>query len=247
MSLKFPVFGICLSCSIFVAAFPAHAGMLYTNYVWFEATSLNPASGVLSQGAEGADLELSCDTSAGATMCEWEIAMRMRSTQQFGGMGTNLLGDTEKHTVSNLTHGGEYPSDAYLFEELNAGGVLASLKELNVPIAPGPVYDPTDGGPGNYLLATMTLHTLKAQGDQTVDSISATINNLLWASVNESGIHEPTFVMFGDGPVLDGEVVGGLAECIIIRNTPEPASALLVVVALVAISLTRRRLGMHTL
>ncbi|OWY71353.1 hypothetical protein B7486_12235 [cyanobacterium TDX16] len=241
MSLRFTASVIGLTCTFFFAAQDAHAGMLYTNYVWFEATSLNPSSGVLSQGAEGADLELSCDTSAGATMCEWDIAMRMRSTQQFGGMGTNLLGETQKHAISNLTHGGEYPSGGYLFNEINAGGILASLKEVNVPIAPGPVYDPTDGGPGQYLLATMTLHTLKAQGDQTIDSISASINELTWASVNESGIHEPTLVMFGDGPVLDGEVVGGHADCIIIHNTPEPSLALLSLITLGTFSRSRRR------
>lgn len=241
MSLRFPFLAFGLFFVFHSAAQSVQAGMLHTNYVWFEATSLNPSAGVISQGAEGADLELSCDTSAGATMCEWDIAMRMRSTQQFGSMGTNLLGNTQKHAISNLAHGGEFPSDGFIFNEVNAGGILASLKEVNIPVVAGPGNDPTDGGPGEYLLATMTLHTLKAQGDQTIDSISATINNLLWASVNDSGIHEGTFVLFGDGPVLDGEVEGGLADCIIIHNTPEPSLALLSLITLGTFSRSRRR------
>ncbi|HKQ50678.1 MAG TPA: PEP-CTERM sorting domain-containing protein [Phycisphaerae bacterium] len=219
----------------------AWADLPYTNYVWFEATSLNPQSGVLSQGAQEADLRLACDTSAGPTLCEWSLAMRMHSTQQFGGMGTNLLGDTNKHAIVNLLHGGEFPSDGhYLFTEVNTGGTLARLKEANIPILPGPIYDPTDGAAGDYLLATMTLRTFKAAGEMTTDGINATINELLWADVNESGSNEPTYVMFGDGPVLDGSVQGGLAECITIRNIPEPATLALIVTSL-CLSVNRRR------
>jgi hypothetical protein len=216
------------------------ADLPYTNYVWFEATGLNPQSSVLSQGAQEADLRLECDTSGGPTLCEWNLAMRMHSTQQFGSMGTNLLGNTDKHAIVNLLHGGEFPSNSHLFTEVNTGGTLVQLKEVNIPILPGPIYDPTDGAAGDYLLATMTLRTIKAAGDMTTDGINATINELLWESLVEPSLpDEPTYVMFGDGPVLDGHVQGGLAECITIQNIPEPATLSLLIPVL-SLSMKRR-------
>lgn len=231
MISRFSSLFFCVVMVLSIVARPVHADMPFTNHVWFEATGVNGASHVIVQGAQEVDLELSCDTSSGPVSCEWNIAMRMHSTQQFGSIAADLVGNTEKHSINNLMHGGEFPSDGHLYAEVNDAGTLISLKEVNIPIAPGPVFDPTDGGPGDYLLATMTLHTSKTQGDLSTDTISATINNLLWVSIQNDTPDEPTFIMFGNGPALDGEVQGGLADCIHIHNVPEPATAAMTFVA----------------
>lgn len=223
---------ICI-LSVFLGITRARADLV--NDVWFEATGQNAASQVLIQGVEGGNLSLTCDTFAGPATCQWDIAMQMHSAQQFGAMGTNLLGNADKHVISNVIHG-NFPDDGYSSQTPNSSGLLAKFKQVNIPIIAGPdhpVFDPTDGAAGEYLLFSFTLTTTKSQGDQTIDYLDAAVNELLWASLVENGNGQtpPTFVQFGAGAPVNGLQQTMTPNVIAIHSVPEPASILLIAFA----------------
>lgn len=230
---------------LFLLASIAEASLVVPNFVWFEAAPATATSSVATQGVLGGDLVLQCDTSAGPTTCEWDITMRMTSSVQFGTMATDLLGDTGRHSISAIGPG-NFPSDATGHQAANAGGTLAVFKEVNIPVfdgPDGPEFDPTDGAPGDYLLLTFTLIADRTLGDTTTDGIDARINELLWVGLGEPGTEPPeTLVQFGDAAPLDGRVVDGIAESvIIIQNVPEPSTALLFGIATGFALLQRKR------
>ena len=223
----------------------ARAGIANT-FVWFEGAGLNPQSTVTLQGAEGGDLQLSCDTSAGPTICQWQVTMRMRNTVQVASLGTDLLGDTDKFSLSNPIDGiypnSNLPNHDHLYQMPNAGGVLAILKEVMVPVDNDSHYVPSEGAPGTYDLVSFTLTASKSGGEQGIDSIDARVNNLLWALVVETGPVPHAYVDFGGAPTVDGELIGTLAPGVIqVQNIPEPATAAFCLLLGLPLTLPRRR------
>lgn len=223
----------------------AHAGIANT-FVWFDAVGLNPQSGIALQGVEGGNLLLSCDTSAGPTLCQWQVTMRMRNTVQVASLGTDLLGDTDKFTLSNPIDGiypnSQFANHGHSYQTPNAGGVLAILKEVMVPVDENSQYDPLAGAPGTYDLVSFTLSASKSGGEQGIDSIDARVNNLLWVLITESSTTPHAFVNFGGAPTVDGELFGALAPGVIqVHNVPEPATAAFCLLLGLPLTLLRRR------
>jgi len=241
MSRPLPFFAALL---VLTFTFSVRADIANT-FVWFEGAGQNPQSTVALQGLEGGDLKLACDTSAGPALCQWQITMRMRNTFQVASLGTDLLGDTDKFTLSDPIDG-VYPNYPYAnhghsYQTPNAGGLLAVLKEVMVPVDENSHYVPGEGAPGTYDLVSFTLSASKSGGEQGIDSIDARVNNLLWVLINESSTAPHAFVNFGGAPAVDGESVGALAPGVIqVQNVPEPATAAFCLLLGLPLTLRRR-------
>lgn len=214
------------------------AGVATVN-VWFDATGLNAESGVGTQGVEGGDLGLTCDTGGGPAVCQWRINMRFHNFVQLASMGTNLLGDTSSLAISDATHG-DFPGPGYVnqghnYQTPNSGGTLAILKALSVPIE-NSQYDLSQGAPGFYNPVSFTLTATKLGGEQGIDLIDAGVNELLWAHVSPGPTAPNAVVAFGDAPAVPGNIQGGIASGVIqIQSVPEPASAALLMLTLAII------------
>ncbi|MFO0974178.1 MAG: hypothetical protein U1A27_12185 [Phycisphaerae bacterium] len=195
--------------------------------VWFEAVPASPAAGVISQGAAGSDLKLSCDTSPGPVVCAWDLTMQMHwqsvlPLMVISSAGTDFLGNTDKHAISNLQPG-NYPWAGTNLQAINAGGLLAATRAVYGP------FPPIDLPAVDYSVLTARLTTTKSGGDSVVDGIGMRVNSLLWTFVYNSTTAGPTppaaLVQFGDAPTIPGGLAGALADdVIVIHNVPEPAT-----------------------
>lgn len=220
----------------------ANAG-LATVWIWFDASGLNPQSGVATQGVEGGDLALTCDTSAGPAVCQWRVNMHVHNLLQLASMGTDLLGDTAVLAISDATHG-DFPGDAYEaqghnYQTPNAGGLLADLRSVSVPLSPPNVFVPSQGAPGFYNPVSFTLTASKLGNEQGIHSIDARVNSLVWAHINEAGNAPFSILGFGDAPLIPGNIQGGIAAGVIqVNSVPEPVSGLLLIAA---VAFLRRR------
>ncbi len=217
-------------------------------HVWFEAVSLNPDSSIVQQGAQGGDLNLACDTSAGPVACEWDLSMMMNwdtapLVSVVSSMATDFLGDTTIHSVSNLSVG-NYPLDGYNFVAVNAGGVLADTRAVQIPlIGDPPMFEVIP--PGVYRLLSARLTTQLAPEAGASTGIDMRVNSLLWTVVYDwnGPIGPDAVVRFGDAPPVSGMVEGALVKDVItILNVPEPtALALLAMTSFLSLRRTRRR------
>ena len=217
-------------------------------YVWFEAVSLNPNSSTVQQGMQGGDLDLACDTSAGPVACEWNLSMMMNwdpgpLTGVVSSMATDFLGDTAIHSVSNLSVG-NYPLDGYNFVAVNAGGVLADTRAVQVPVIGNPpMFEVIP--PGVYELLSVRLTTQLAPEAGGSTWIDMRINSLLWTLTYDPAgpIGQQALVQFGGAAPVSGIIEGALAKDVItILNVPEPtALALLAMTSFLSLRRTRRR------
>lgn len=213
---------------------------------WFDGTGLNPQSGVATQGVEGGDLGLTCDTSTGAAICQWRINLRFHNLEQLASLGTDLLGETSQLAISDVTHG-DFPGPGYVgqghnYQTPNAGGTLAVLKALSVPFDSNSQYILEQGAPGFYQALSFTLTATKPGGDQGLELIDARVNELLWAHVSPGPTAPLAVVAFGNAPAVPGNIEGGIASGVIsIQSVPEPATAGMIVAGLVALLRRRRR------
>ncbi|MCG8408443.1 MAG: PEP-CTERM sorting domain-containing protein [Phycisphaerales bacterium] len=243
MNIRFLLF----SALILQATVEVRAG-LPDLHVWFEATGANPASTVTQQGVQGDDLIVECDTTAGPTTCEWDLSMIMSwdtapLVSVISSAATDFLGDSNKHTMSNFQVG-NYPLDGFAFTEVNAGGVLADTRAVQVPVSGDPpMFEVIPQG--EYTLLTARLTTQKGPGDLQTDGIDMQINSLLWTFTYDPDgpIGSQPLIQFGDADAIFGDQQGGLADdVIIIRNVPEPTTIGLLIFGLTLI-VPKRRIG----
>lgn len=189
--------------------------------VWFEAEGVNPASMVVQQGAPGGDLVIACETERGFEFCEWDIAMMMEwdtgeVVSVISSMATDILGDTEKHMITDFLIG-DYPLDGYLFEEINEDGLLADTRGVEIPVKDNPpVFVPIP--PGEYTFLEARLTTLATADGDPSDAIDMQINSLLWTLVADPAgpVAPDALVQFGDADPIPGDLEGGLAEDVIV-------------------------------
>ena len=78
--------------------------------VWFEAVGVNPASTVVQQGVPGGDLILGCEMLPGIETCQWDLTMKLDwdtapVVSVITSEATDFLGNTDRHTVSDLQVG----------------------------------------------------------------------------------------------------------------------------------------------
>lgn len=212
--------------------------------VWFEATGNNSVSGFAQQGAPGSDLALICDTSMGPVGCEWTISMKVQwdtgaSVSVIGSMGTDFLGNTAKHALTDMTIG-DYPLDGHQIEEINAGGVLAATRLIQIPVTAQSEFEVIP--PGEYTALVGNLATTKQQGSLTQDAIDIRINSLLWTLVYQAGAGPDAIVQFGNAEPVNGAGNGTVVEDVItIQNVPEPATGVFVATAAIAGIVRSRR------